>query len=401
MLLAMVGVALADDESCEKTDNSEQLQEVAATMRELFKPPTEQQKPARIESMKWTQGLWQEMLDSDDDYLQALALLEAHSHVGYAKFLATLDLPETSEKSKQIVSEAKDRHRALLQTINEMVVSNRTLKAETLSIFSGLCGSEQDCDLDLLFEKQAAVDGDNALIYLHPLTLAIKNQEQIDALLEKMANAKTATNYMYISAQLVSFTLDYAERNPISDLVLEDTKSSLQVFYKGSSLSDEQYRDIVIANTIIPSYLSLPIPSYRPLMNYCENNPQQSENCLKVFNLFINQDSDLLTQLVGYSGKIKILKAQSKEQQAAQLETKKEQIDELMQCLVKSIGSTISNGNPNFYDLVLSLEYLKQRPIDNLNELEDLKQRAIYTYQQGTKQGLHDLIDPQSCFVED
>lgn len=387
---------LLTTEECFATKETENVLNV---MKAVFNESPISLTLIQTESRNWKQKWWEAMFRSGDDYLQALTLFRISSIVnGHQRSLKKAILNKDNAFKRPAFDPEQAQYQ-VQQFIASMATSNRPLSADSILLLIEACQAEYGCPLSLLQQKQIEIDGNNLITYLLPFAKLVHNsapKEQQSRLLKKMANAEFADSYNYISNRLVAATLKHVEQNPVPEAVLEEHAATIGSDY--NTLEKSHKEQDFIMNNLISIHYSFNVHPIGTVYKFCENNPEQLENCLKLSNLLIKKSGNSAFVMMGHNIKATLLQSQGKLEQARQVKEQKKRLEKQLLCVLESIdyfGTINGMSKP-----VLTLLYLSQRKTNRTNEFADIKQRAYFIYQQRKVQNLQHLTDPHSCLAK-
>jgi len=226
-------------------------------------------------------------------------------------------------------------------SINEILLYE-TVSPKSLKNIKTICSGleiKPHCRHDLIFEKQLELTPENAFIYIEKLHVAKQyfDYEEVSDILNEMANSKYMNAYYYPDPVFREKLESYVKDHPFPENKLKMEKL---FSLRSSSLSDDDKQvisnninEIMILTYVLSNRMSDSIPSFRTLIQVCENDPIHEKACLKIADILINKSKTILSTMIGHTIIIEILKQRNDPEKLKLAEANKENFKYKYECL--------------------------------------------------------------------
>jgi len=288
----------------------------------------------------------------------------------------------------------------LLHLIAELntIIKQEKLSNLTLSLLADVCFSpliEDKCFKDILLNKQLTQDSTNLIVYLKPLQLALKenNDELVSNLITVMSKSQLSYEPIGIAPDLDEAINDFVTSHPIPSSFIEafkDDKALLSDLTEDISKNLDQNIATYLSTSVKLSYSYLHNkPDFSPLMHVCKTNEELVGECVVISQIMINHSNSIMVKGIGFSLLMAIHEVNEQEQYLKTTAKNHDTYKATIECLYQSAHP--KNHINNFLDP----EYQKIN-LKMMDEFEKLKQLAQYNYNKYHKTD-STFVNPETC----
>ncbi len=272
--------------------------------------------------------------------------------------------------------------------LNAAIV-NEKASSDALILVLNMCLDYEfmnQCDMKPLSQRLLNSEPENLNVYVPKLMMAKKHgdQELMEAVLQNMSQTSYSRLIAPMPVKLPEMTEEYMSLYPVPNVYKK------QFFFNHLKLQQKHRVFNVMMNSIHSSALiqSSPTQFYRTLRDLCVDDPLNSESCLAITDVLINQSDTVLAIHMGYMIKEMMLTATGTEEALVEVQEAIAANKIYNQCLM-NIHFQINDPS-----LLLSDAFLKLT-INKTHEGMFLEEMSQYLYDQ--LKGMDGLEDPRNC----
>lgn len=335
-----------------------------------------------------------ELFKQWDDSLNSYLLNHPHPDVQITGLsLSSPDLPLINEADAHFKLNHEQQN--YVDHINRLIKQNN-LSGQAIFQLLSLCSHNAirtACDRDSLIKTFQKTYPRDLFAYFEPFSQAVRNGDLALAeyLIKDMQNTTYATDMISLPEVVKSAIHDFMQKNPLPRSVL---KHQLEHFVDvDPSVSDKQLNQAFFYIKISGIQMALPIPAYKPLLDYCSSETSPTQACLQVADILITQGQDIISQLIGHRLKVNSYEHSLETDLLVQAEDKNDQFRTRYECIRGALSQN------NHYVDYLDIAYAQLWFSDD-KELQRIKSAARYLFDKAQKAGFSDVKDPNDCDVE-
>ncbi len=354
---------------------------------------TKKQQVAMTLSKEWHTGLNKFLAETEDPYLLSLALFRMVNDDSMSQGIRTLKGQD--KKPSNLPAEQ------IAKMVNDLVGNAKQLRPETITLLDGICFYPSVlpyCDKSMMINSRLKHDRLNLNSYLQPLTLSIqeKDQEKITKLLNLMEKAAYSDMHLYLLPSFQHAIKNYATATPMPQEVVDN---ELAFYQKLKSPSEEakasrkkHMREELMYLIEATTVMSFSTPSFRALVNFCQENKQFQSQCIQIADIMIEKSRDEISTMIGYNIKESVFNALNKPEAANKVKTQLNAYKEKRQCLLDYINQHRFDDVPKG----IELDRIRNNPMHT--EFENFIKQTEYLYAQRIDQT--DIKNPSYCLAE-
>lgn len=330
---------------------------------------------------QWENSLNTHLLNHPHPYVQAIALS-----------LSRPDLPLINDADKRIKLNHEQQN--YVDHINQLAKQDN-LSAETIFLLISLCSNdaiEDVCDRQRLVKQYQQQHPNDLFAYFEPFARAVRNKDMSRAeyLIKDMRNTTYATDMISLPTVFKSALNDYMDQHPLPRAVIKKQLKHLTEI--DESLSDKQLNQAFYYIKMSGIKMALPLPAFKPLLDYCSLENSPTEACVKVADILMTQGNDIISQLIAYRLRINSYESSLETDLVVQAEEKNDQFRAQYECIMDALKQ--NNRDIDYMDT----DYAKIWFSDD-NELNRIKSAAHYLYKKAQHEGISDFKDPTTCDI--
>ncbi len=331
---------------------------------------------------QWENSLNTHLLTHAHPYIQAIGLSLSHP-----------DLPLINDADERFKLNHEQQN--YVDHINQLAKQN-TLSSETIFLLLSLCANDtirDACDRQSLINQYQQQYPDDLNAYFEVFNQAVNNQDNAMAeyMLKNMRDATYITDMTVLPEVAKSVIKDYMDENPLARSIIQ--KQFVDLAKIDDSISNKQLNQAFYYVFIAGIQMALPIPAYKPLLDYCSSESSPTEACVEIADTLITQGNNIISQSVGHALKVKSLARSNERDLLAKAEEEKTQYKSYYKCIRDALSK--NSHNVDYLDIAYA-----QLWFSDDNELQRIKSAAHYLFNKAHKSGFSDVKDPNECDIE-
>ncbi|MGJ8664723.1 MAG: hypothetical protein ACSHWU_13795, partial [Marinicella sp.] len=272
---------------------------------------------------------------------------------------------------------------------------------EALNIMTKVCYEEEIapmCNTNALLDKRMLANSDNLQAFLRPFAVAkqANKPELMSQIVQLMSVTKHSHTPLTLTPAMNDLIDTFLQENPTPDEVLE---SQINEYKQLTGISDsmkarlQEELPTYMPTLIKTSYHFLTdLPSYKPLMTYCQTTFSAIKNCRKIAEIMIQKSNTMIDKGLGHAILIASFEVEQNQDGIIVAEQLNKKFRQGYECILKL------NQTEYYIDDYFDPDYQKiQRQVTD--EYEKIIQLADKRYRDLLAQGDTTAVNPETCFV--
>lgn len=328
---------------------------------------------------QWEDSLHRTLLNHPHPYVQTIGLS-----------LSSPELPLRHAVDKNFKS--NDVQQNYVDHINQLAKLD-TLNPETIFLLLSMCSHDairDACHHQSLVNKYQQLYPDDLNTYFEPFYQAMNSNDAAMAeyLIKNMRDAKYITDMTVLHEVVKSVIKDYMDNNPLSRSVLRIQLDGLVDM--DDSVSNKDINQAFYYIKLSGIKMAMPIPGYKPLLDYCSSDASPTLACVQVADILIKQSKNIISQLIGHRLKVNSYENSDETDLLLKAESEGDKFRNHYECIRGAL--TKNNHQVDYLDVTYAKIWF-----NNNNELQRIKSAAQYLYKKGLTAGYTDVKNPDEC----
>lgn len=364
-------------------------------LKVIFAKPSQAQQNIDQVAAQWRLDLNEFLMASDDDFAQIMSLASTLSGIQQSKMMAKLH-----DNKEQISALEQINYRPFADVLNQMIAAPDS-SVEALNIMTKVCYEEEIapmCNTNALLDKRMLANSDNLQAFLRPFAVAkqANKPELMSQIVQLMSVTKHSHTPLTLTPAMNDLIDTFLQENPTPDEVLE---SQINEYKQLTGISDsmkarlQEELPTYMPTLIKTSYHFLTdLPSYKPLMTYCQTTFSAIKNCRKIAEIMIQKSNTMIDKGLGHAILIASFEVEQNQDGIIVAEQLNKKFRQGYECILKL------NQTEYYIDDYFDPDYQKiQRQVTD--EYEKIIQLADKRYRDLLAQGDTTAVNPETCFV--